>query len=317
MRVVFFDIECASVSKTSAKICAFGYVVTDEAFRIVEQRDILINPRGGFHLTDRKGERGLVLPYEYRSFSGCPTFERIYPEIKALLEGADLVVGHAVTNDVKYLCLETERYRLPSFTFSYADTQLLFMTRQNSFERQPGLETVIENMGVEFTPHRAVDDAYATMRIAEALCKEEQVSLSELLIKYGMRLGKIENYVYGTPTTRAEIEWKREVHRKKAERAKRHDEFFRYLNKKGRKKKRRMEGPLVGKAFCFSRLLEEDIDRSKGLLDEIYARGGTYTTFSECNVYVSLENETGEKIKRAMESAEIDAITLQDFMELL
>lgn len=37
MDLVFFDIECASVYKTSAKICAFGYVVCDENFNIIKK----------------------------------------------------------------------------------------------------------------------------------------------------------------------------------------------------------------------------------------------------------------------------------------
>ena len=36
MNLVFFDIECASVHKTTAKICAFGYVVCDEQFNIIK-----------------------------------------------------------------------------------------------------------------------------------------------------------------------------------------------------------------------------------------------------------------------------------------
>ena len=33
---------------------------------------------------------------------------------------------------------------------------------------------------VEFTPHRAADDAYATMRITEALCKKHGCGFEEL-----------------------------------------------------------------------------------------------------------------------------------------
>ena len=74
MKYLFFDIECSIVSKTSAKICAFGYCLTDEKFNILEKEDILINPQGGFHLTDRKGTQGLVLPYKYEEFKNIPRF---------------------------------------------------------------------------------------------------------------------------------------------------------------------------------------------------------------------------------------------------
>ena len=46
MKYVFFDIECACVYKNTAKICAFGYVLTDENFQVLAQEDILINPKG-------------------------------------------------------------------------------------------------------------------------------------------------------------------------------------------------------------------------------------------------------------------------------
>ena len=40
MKYLFFDIECASVFKNTAKICAFGYCLTDEQFHILEKEDI-------------------------------------------------------------------------------------------------------------------------------------------------------------------------------------------------------------------------------------------------------------------------------------
>ena len=48
-RYLFFDIECACVFKDTAKICAFGYRLTDEHFNILEKEDILINPKVKFH----------------------------------------------------------------------------------------------------------------------------------------------------------------------------------------------------------------------------------------------------------------------------
>ena len=129
MKLVFFDIECAGVHKTYAKICVFGYVVCDENFNILEKEDILINPRGRFELTDRKGEKGITLPYEYSEFKKQPSFPAVYERIKNLLEDKNsYVFGHAVLNDVKYLNLETRRFKLPSFNFRFNDSQLIFMT---------------------------------------------------------------------------------------------------------------------------------------------------------------------------------------------
>lgn len=173
MKYVFFDIECACVYKSVAKICAFGYVVTDEAFRVLEREEILLNPKGKFHLTDRKGREGLVLPYVYEDFKKYPLFPAAYARIKALLEDRDhIVLGHATLNDVNYLNLETRRYKLPSLKFRYYDTQFFYMNVKKDFSRQLGLGAMAEELGVEFTPHRAVDDAYATMRVCEAILRQ-------------------------------------------------------------------------------------------------------------------------------------------------
>ena len=195
MKYLFFDIECAGVFKNVAKICAFGYCLTDERFRILEKEDILINPQGGFHLTDRKGERGLVLPYKYEDFKKYPTFLERAEKIYSLLQDKDtLVCGHAVMNDVKYLNLESKRFSLPSFAFSFVDTQFLYMNVIADFSKQLGLGAIASDLGVEFTPHRAVDDAYATMRVAEAICVSENLTLPQTLKKYKITAGKVENY---------------------------------------------------------------------------------------------------------------------------
>jgi hypothetical protein len=143
MKYLFFDIECSVVSKNAAKICAFGYCLTDEKFHILEKEDILINPQGGFHLTDRKGTQGLVLPYKYEDFKKYPTFCQKADRIYGLLQDKDtLVVGHATMNDVKYLNLESKRFSLPSFDFSFADTQFLYMNRIGDFSRQFGVGVI-------------------------------------------------------------------------------------------------------------------------------------------------------------------------------
>ena len=166
MKYVFFDIECACVYKYTAKICAFGYTVTDENYNVLIKEDILINPKGKFHLTDRKGSDGIELPYEYDKFKSFPAFPAVYGKIKALLEDPEaIVLGHATHNDVNYLNLETKRYKLPSFRFCYHDTQFFYMNTENDFTRQCGLGTMAQQLGVEFVPHRAADDAYATMRV--------------------------------------------------------------------------------------------------------------------------------------------------------
>ncbi len=299
MKYLFFDIECSVVSKNTAKICAFGYCLTDEKFNILEKEDILINPQGSFHLTDRKGTQGLVLPYEYSDFKKYPTFPQFAERIYSLLQDKDtLVAGHATMNDVKYLNLESHRFSLPSFRFEFADTQFIYMNLIGDFSRQFGLGTIAQEFGVEFTAHRAVDDAYATMKVAEAMCKAKGVTLPALLAQYGIRMGRIDNYEITPPTSNALVEYKQAQERKKEEREKKKAEFYRFFDRE--KRKRSKEGKLKGKTVCFAHALELEFSISKKLLSMVFAEAGYFTSRAEeCDIYVTVEGESGARLKSA------------------
>ncbi|MDE5897370.1 MAG: 3'-5' exonuclease [Clostridia bacterium] len=300
MRYVFFDIECACVYKSVAKMCAFGYVVTDESFNVQAREDILLNPKGKFHLTDRKGKEGLVLPYEYEDFKKYPVFREEYGRIRALLESRDaLVLGHATMNDVNYLNLETKRYKLPSFNFSFLDTQFLYMNSVNEFNRQFGLGTIAEALGVEFTPHRAVDDAYATMMVCRALCEREETDVAGLVERYGVKAGKISNYKIEQGDSVRHRGYIKERDAEREQRAKAHVEFYRYINKHMHRRKK--GGELEGKVFCFAKDVEDDVAVSVKLAAAIFASGGKYTSHpAECDVYIA-RAQGGVRYQNAVE----------------
>ncbi|MBQ9730313.1 MAG: 3'-5' exonuclease [Clostridia bacterium] len=302
MKYLFFDIECAGVSKNAAKICAFGYCLTDEQFNIIEKNDILINPQGRFHLTDRKGRRGLVLPYEYAEFKNYPVFPKIVRRIRELLQDKNtLVLGHATANDVKYLTLEAKRFSLKSFEFAYGDTQFLYMNAINDFSRQYGLGAIAENLNVEFVAHRAVDDAYATMRVAEALCKAEQKTLPELFEKYEITLGSVRDYEITYCESTAHKNYVAEVARKKELREKNRARLHVFIDKE-RRKRNKKGGLLKNSLVCFSHLVEDDFETGKRLAVKVFANGAFITgKAEECDLYVYAEGENGQRLKSAME----------------
>ncbi len=315
MKLVFFDIECASVHKTYSKICAFGYVICDENFNILVKEDILINPRGRFELTDRKGEKGIKLPYEYSEFKKYPSFPSVYKKIKKLLEDKDsYILGHAVLNDVKYLNLETKRYKLPSLKFKFSDSQLIYMTHINDFSHQFGLESIAENLNVEFTPHRAADDAYATMRIVEAICKARGCSYFELCDILKISEGEIENYNVTRPVSRAFGKFDSEKRKAKQARSEARVKFNNYFLKKSAKK----DGRLSGAVFTFSRVIEDDLSLSLPLIDKIYENGGKYSQQLDfCRYYVEAENDVSARTNTAKSRGGIKIINLQQLGELL
>ena len=301
MRYVFFDIECACVYKSVAKICAFGYVVTDEHFHELEREDVLMNPRGKFHLTGRKGGEGLVLPYEYEDFKKYPTFPAHYSRIKTLLEDKDsIVLGHATLNDVNYLNLETKRYKLPSFRFLFHDTQFFYMNTEKSFGRQIGLGAMAEELGVDFVPHRAADDAYATMRVCEALCRREGTDVKGLIERYKIRAGRIGDYRILTPDSAGQKEYFIEKNREKEAHHRAHEQFYRFVNKHMHRRKK--GGSLEGKVFCFSKDVEDDVATSLKLVAAIFESGGRYTSHpTECNVYIA-RDRSGVRFENAVKN---------------
>ena len=301
MKYLFFDIECASVFKNVAKICAFGYCLTDERFTILEKEDLLINPQGGFHLTDRKGTQGLVLPYKYEDFKKFPTFCERADTIYKLLEDTDtLVCGHASMNDVKYLNLESKRFHLPPFHFSFADTQFLYMNKIGEFSRQFGLGAIAKELGLEFTPHRAVDDAYATMCVAKAMCEAENLTLPKILEKYQITLGKIQDFEVVQTTSVPFEKYRKEREKAKEKREKLRAEFHIFADRE--KRKRAKDGKLLNKSVCFSHALELTDALAKRLLTSAFSQGAKVTfRAEECDIYLAFENETGQRLQSAIE----------------
>ena len=315
MEYVFFDIECACVYKNVAKICVFGYCVADENFNIIKKEDILINPNGKFHLTDRGGD-GIVLPYDYEDFKKYPYFKKFYPRIRELLEGEDKTVfGHAAINDVKYLNLETKRYRLPSFRFRFADTQVLYMAMTETFDRQAGLESLTQIFEIDYTPHCAADDAYATMRIAQEMCEKENCTLPELLEKYGIRFGRIENYQFSNCSSRRRSDYLKEKSRLKRERGEKRAKFNDFVYGY---RVRPQSDEFRGRRFSFSRSIEEELPLAKRLVKEIVRRGGKYSLkLSGCNTFVEEEGDESVRCEAAhklqSEGKISDIFTLSDF----
>ena len=177
MRYVFFDIECADGGNGS--ICSFGYVITDTDFHVLEKRDIVINPDARFNLSGRSKKPDLVLAYTKAEFKKAPKFPHFYEEIRSILEAKDqLLIGHSVRDDVNFLCKACRRYALPSFHFSFMDSQRIYADYVGCKE-QISLDHACESFGIEKSHevHKSDDDAYATMELMRELCHATQTPL--------------------------------------------------------------------------------------------------------------------------------------------
>lgn len=314
MRYLFFDTECAVVNRVCAKICAFGYCLTDEKLNILQTEEILINPESNFHLTDRTGKQGLVLPYSYDEFKKYPPFPAFYEKLRTLLEDKDVtVVGHATLNDVKFLNLETTFYKLPSFSFSFYDTQFLYMNRTNDFSKQVSLDSIAETLGVVFTAHKAVDDAYATMKIFEAMCQSEKLSPAELIQKYKIRAGSIKNYKIVPTSSPALYKYLKDKQELRYVRSRARRKLYYVASKNNRRRAR--SGVLHNKRVLFSKRIEEQPE-AISLVWKVLNAGGIYgTNDGKCDIYVFTKGETDVEQRAKAKAAK--RYELEEFYKLI
>ena len=181
MRLLFFDMEFAN-GQVKGSIYSFGYLITDENFEILTPpTDLLINPECAWNEYVEQN----ILAYPKERIDQAPTFPARYEEMKAIFEDVDVAVGFAVSNDVGALKKDCERYALPSFNYRWFDTERLCKKADKHSDAR-GLDgcvrawcgTIPENR------HRSDGDAYATMRLLEAICKDTHATPEMLMLAY-------------------------------------------------------------------------------------------------------------------------------------
>ena len=139
MKYVFFDIECANCFQGNGKICSFGYVITDEKFKILEKKDIPMNPHSKFHLFGNKNHPGIVLAYDEKTFNSSPDFIHFYKKIRNLLTDRHCInFGFSVLSDAGYIKSECKRYAKPMFDYEFIDVQRIY-TDYKMLENTPSL----------------------------------------------------------------------------------------------------------------------------------------------------------------------------------
>ena len=157
------------------------------------------------------------------------------------------------------------------------------MTLKNDFSHQFGLEHIAAELGVDFTPHRAVDDAYATMRVVEAMCATKDCHYPELASILGFSNGKIENYSITRPQSKGFKKYNTDVRAAKEQRSKCRIKFYNNLSRK-----RVRKGALNGKVFNFFkgnrgryRYLDTPCRRNLRARRQVYTKSGGVSGFRQ------------------------------------
>ena len=211
-KYLFFDIECANCYNNCAKLFSLGYVVTDEEFNIIrEKEDVLINPRDRFDWYVAKK----MMAYPREIFADKPPFSEFYDFFREMFEDPDtIVIGYAVTNDVHFLQDDCKRYGLEPYTYRFYDVQQIYARQPENNTAKNLEDSLLSWCGIEAENlHRSDEDAYNTMLILKAICAYHGKNITELLEMYpdcgGYTQGFQTDYAWKKP----EGEGKKKRHR--------------------------------------------------------------------------------------------------------
>lgn len=181
MRYLFLDLEFASSMRT-IKICEFGYVITDENFEIIEEGNILINPRISRSEWIKDGAYKRVLTRKIEEYESKQDFKYWYWTINKVIRSCDYIFGYAVSNDIKALNCDCQRYKLPSWNIKFIDVINVYNYAEKSIQHM-SLSSALESMDIEGDNqlHDAQADAYNTMNLFAALCGDYSKTLTDYI----------------------------------------------------------------------------------------------------------------------------------------
>lgn len=192
MRYLFFDIECCD----GEHICEFGYVITNEDFNIIEKKVFTINPDKPFNLTGRPHQRDLQLCFPEAVYYSSPIFTDFYQVIKDLIENPNqIVVGHSIGNDAKFIRKACRRYKLNPINFKFVDSQKIY-SEFTADKRRVSLEKAEELLSLpkpEYL-HKSDDDALLTMQLVEKMCFALEMTLQEVVELCPLSCGSSNNF---------------------------------------------------------------------------------------------------------------------------
>lgn len=324
MRYLFFDIECCN----GRDICEFGYVITDENFKPLEQCDITINPQNKFSLTGRPDHRDITLFYPNHVYYSSPKFDVFYKVIKNLIEAPDqIIVGHAIANDAKFLKTACDRYSLPPINFKFNDSQKMFKEYFNE-SRSISLENAGKRLEIEKPQylHKSDDDSLLTMHFVQKMCEKLEVTLPELIELCPSCSGKMVNGNTSFDDSQKRIEKWIQMARDGGNNiiANKNIKLFRFFLASVKPQGEIKKTKLTGKSICISMNYEHrHFKEMLALIQIIVNCGGKYSLkSSQSDIFVEYsDNHPCSRLKFVEEAnangSDIKIISFSKLLELL
>lgn len=157
------DFETASSERTS--VCSLGWCVVEGGI-ITERREVLIKP-DPFDFNEYNIQINGITP---EMVWLKPTFDKYWDMIKPYIENK-MVIAHNASFDVNVLCSTLDHFGLEIPDFSYMCTVAL---SQKAYPDLPShkLNNLAQALGIDFSHHRAYDDAYACAAALLRICQD-------------------------------------------------------------------------------------------------------------------------------------------------
>lgn len=311
MKFLCFDIESCDGGRNGS-LCSFGYCLADEKFNIVEQDDIIVNPKKAFN--KRLFGSVIKLAYTEDVFRSAPRFPQVYGKIKSLFSSDVIVIGFSILNDVNYLADSIRTYSLDPIYYEFYDVQLMYSIFKKQ-ARNFGLNAAASEFDIDYLEHRSVDDAVATLKVLKGILDSSGKTFSDFVKAYGIVNGSISQYGVKncfTDMMYSEIDYSNVKIKKRL--------LNEFLLIQSHNKK---TGLIFShKVVCFDENLElDDISLTRNRIAKLYELGGRYSSGIESsNIFVYNGTQTS-RYQYALNSVNLGHklrfLTLNSFLEML
>ncbi|NLK94701.1 MAG: hypothetical protein GX275_05880 [Clostridiales bacterium] len=161
MNYVVIDFETANANRSSA--CSIGIIEVENDI-ITKENEFLINPEEDFD-----GFNIAINGITPEMVKDKPNFKKLWSFIKPMLENK-IVIAHNAAFDMSVLRHTLDKYNIPYPTFTYSCTRILSKKTWPELINYK-LDTVAKYLGIEFTHHKACEDAKATAIIFSNILK--------------------------------------------------------------------------------------------------------------------------------------------------
>lgn len=323
MRYLFFDIEAAD---GNFKICEFGLVICDSNMKPTHKKLYLINPKGKFNLTGRKDQRDLHLSFTEEQYRASPEFDDVYDNIKFALEQKDIMIlGHSVSNDIRFLDKACSRYRLPKIKYVAYDVQKMFSYFSKERTRFAALENVVEELipfeeRKDLVDHRSVDDAYMTMLIFRAMIRELNVTPEQMVeLCEGCKYDSIEyiKEVEAKAKAKNERAHARALLKKSGIKDEKGLGWELYREEARKTEGHELDSEIIGKRYAVTNRLKDEPDILEKVIDKIKA-DGFHLVFSmkHCDYLIAFDEENKQAMLTTLKKEPtFKLLTVKDFLE--